>query len=189
MVHADLSGRKVLAIVTNYGVEQDELVVPVEHLRSGGADVTVAAVDRDPIQTLVDDKQPGATIEPDTTIAAAQADDYDLLLVPGGAINADTMRLNDQAVSIVKAFAEAGKPIATICHAPWTLVEAGVVEGRAMTSFWSLQTDLKNAGADWRDEPNVVDTSGRFTLITSRNPDDLDAFTAAIDDVLTAVPA
>ena len=183
----DLNGRKVLAIATNYGVEQDELDVPVQHLRSRGAVVTVAAAEPGVIQTLVNDKDTGKSIEADTTLDAVDADEFDLLLVPGGAINADKMRLNGDAVAIVRAFADAGKPIAAICHAPWTLIEADVVAGRTMTSFWSLKTDLRNAGADWKDEPNVIDESGDFVLITSRNPDDLDAFTTAIDAVL--VPA
>ena len=183
-MQTDLTGRKVLAIATNYGVEQDELDVPVQHLRTRGAVVTVAAAEPGAIQTLVNDKDTGKSIDPDTTLDGIDAREFDLLLVPGGTINADKMRLDGDAVAIVKAFAAAGKPIAAICHAPWTLIEAGVVAGRTMTSFWSLESDLRNAGADWKDEPNVVDDSGEFVLITSRNPDDLDAFTKAIDAAL-----
>ncbi len=185
----DLSGRSVLALVTNYGVEQDELVVPVQHLRDRGATVEIAAQQRDDVVTLVGDKDPGQKVAPSTTIDAVDASGYDLLLLPGGSINADTLRLDATAVAITKAFAEAGKPIAAICHAPWTLIEAGAVEGKRLTSYASLQTDLRNAGGDWADEAVVVDDTRGFALITSRDPDDLDAFTGAIDQVLVGTSA
>lgn len=189
MADQDLGGRKVLAVVTNYGVEQDELVVPTERLRSSGATVDIAAQQQEDVVTLVDDKDPGRTVQPSTTIGAVDAADYDLLLLPGGAINADKLRLDEDAVALAKAFVAAGKPVAAICHAPWTLVEAGAVRGKRLTSFWSLRTDLVNAGGDWADEPVVVDDSDGWTLITSRNPDDLDDFVGAIDRALTAVAA
>ena len=186
---ADLSGRTVLALVTNYGVEQDEIVVPVQHLRDRGATVEIAAQQREDVVTLVGDKDPGQKVTPSTTIDAVDASGYDLLLLPGGSINADTLRLDGKAVAITKAFADAGKPIAAICHAPWTLIEAGAVEGKRLTSYASLQTDLRNAGGDWADEAVVVDDTRGFALITSRDPDDLDAFTGAIDQVLVAASA
>lgn len=184
MPDADLSGRHVLAVVTNYGVEQDELVVPVDHLREDGARVVVAAVSTDPVQTLVGDKDPGSTVTPDTTLADVSADDFDLLLVPGGTINADQLRLDDDAIALVRAFAEAGKPIAAICHGPWALVTAGLVSGRSLTSYPSLQTDVRNAGGSWSDR-SVVSDDGAFPLVTSRTPDDLDDFLGAIDALLT----
>ncbi|RIX30653.1 type 1 glutamine amidotransferase domain-containing protein [Amnibacterium setariae] len=189
MAEADLGGRKVLAIVTNYGVEQDELVVPLERLRAGGATVDVAAQQDDDVVTLVGDKDPGRTVAPDTTIGAVDPAGYDLLLLPGGAINADNLRLDEDAVRIAEAFVAAGRPIAAICHAPWTLVEAGAVRGKRLTSYASLQTDLRNAGADWADESVVVDDTDGWTLITSRDPDDLDDFVGAIDRVLGRVSA
>lgn len=189
MSDVDLGGRSVLALVTNYGVEQDELVVPVQHLRDRGATVEIAAQQRDDVVTLVGDKDPGRHVTPDTTIDAVDASGYDLLLLPGGSINADTLRLDAQAVAITKAFAEAGKPIAAICHAPWTLIEAGAVEGKRLTSYASLQTDLRNAGGDWANEAVVVDDTRGFALITSRDPGDLDAFTGAIDQVLVGASA
>src|SRR5690606_35639201 len=128
MADRDLAGRRVLAIVTNYGVEQDELVVPLEHLREKGAAVDVAAASADDVQTLVDDKDPGRTVSPTLTHADADPAAYDLLLVPGGTINADTLRLQDDAVSLVRAFTAAGKPVAAICHGPWALIEAAAVE-------------------------------------------------------------
>ena len=179
---AALDGKNVLVIATNYGVEQDEIVVPVEQLRERGAAVTVAAQQTDAIQTLVGDKDPGKTLDPDTTIAGVNVTGFDALVVPGGTINADNLRTDQQAVSLVQAFAQAGKPVASICHGPWTLVEAGVLPGKTITSYPSLQTDVRNAGAEWVDQEVQVD--GGF--ITSRTPDDLPAFVDAIERALTA---
>ncbi|MDP4332757.1 type 1 glutamine amidotransferase domain-containing protein [Curtobacterium sp. A7_M15] len=179
---AALDGKNILVISTNYGVEQDEIVVPIDQLRERGASVTVAAQETGAIQTLVGDKDPGKTVDPDTTIAGVNAGSFDALVVPGGTINADTLRTDQRAVSLVQAFAGAGKPIAAICHGPWTLVEAGVVSGKTITSYPSLQTDLRNAGAEWVDQEVQVDGG----LITSRNPDDLPAFVDAIEQALTA---
>lgn len=183
-----LDGRSVLAIVTNYGVEQDELVVPVERLREEGARVEIAAREREPIRTLVGDEKPGEVVEPTTTLADAQAraDDFDLLLIPGGALNADHLRMDDHAKGIIKEFAHTGRPVAAICHGPWALIDADVVKGKAMTSYASLETDLRNAGAAaWKDEAEVTDTSRGYALITSRDPGDLDAFLGAISKELT----
>lgn len=179
-----LSGRRVLAIVTNYGVEQDELVVPVDHLRDEGAEVTVAAADDEPIQTLVHDKSAGKEVEPDTTLDAVDGESYDLLLIPGGALNADRLRMDDDALGLIKAFTSSRRPIAAICHAPWTLIEAGVVDGKTLTSYRSLQTDVRNAGGSWVDEEVVTDGSGGWTLVTSRTPADLDAFLREVDGLL-----
>ncbi|KZM76543.1 DJ-1/PfpI/YhbO family deglycase/protease [Cellulosimicrobium sp. I38E] len=176
-------GRRVLAIVTNYGVEQDELVVPLEHLRGEGVEVDVAAVSADDVQTLVDDKDPGRTVTPTLTHADADPAAYDLLLVPGGTINADALRLQDDAVSLVRAFTTAGKPVAAICHGPWVLVEAAAVEGKTLTSYPSLETDVLNAGGAWVDRPVVRDDDG-YTLVTSRDPGDLDDFLREVDAVL-----
>jgi protease I len=174
---------KILVIATNYGVEQDEIVVPVEQLRAQGDHVTVAGQQAGTIETLVGDKDPGSSVEATTTIADVSASDFDALVVPGGTINADTLRQDDDAVALVRAFAGADKPIAAICHGPWTLIEAGVITGRTITSFPSLQTDVRNAGAEWVDREVQVDDGGS-TLITSRNPDDLPAFVDAIQAAL-----
>lgn len=186
MPDADLAGRRVLAIVTNYGVEQDELVVPVDHLRDAGATVDVAAVDGSPVETLVGDKDPGRSVQPNTTLGAADADAYDLLLVPGGTLNADTLRLDGDALRLVKAFASSGRPVAAICHGPWLLVEAGLVKGKQLTSYASLATDVRNAGGTWVDSEVVADDSDGFRLVTSRTPDDLPAFLREVDAALTA---
>ena len=114
------------------------------------------------------------------TVADADVSAYDGLVLPGGVVNPDALRTDAAAVALVKAFVDAGKPVAAVCHAPWTLVEAGVVRDRRVTSWPSLQTDLRNAGAQWVDEQVVVDTSGAGPLITSRNPDDLPAFNDAL---------
>ncbi|MGH1564159.1 DJ-1/PfpI/YhbO family deglycase/protease [Mumia sp. DW29H23] len=186
MSEADLSGRRVLVIATNYGVEQDELVVPVEHLRERGAEVDIAAVSDDAIETLVGDKDPGKTVTPTTTLSTLDPSAYDLLVVPGGTINADQLRLDDDAVRIVSVFASDGRPIAAICHGPWALVEADAVAGRRLTSYASLQADIRNAGATWVDEAVVVDDSRRPTVITSRTPKDLDDFLREVDATLAA---
>ncbi|WP_136517422.1 MULTISPECIES: type 1 glutamine amidotransferase domain-containing protein [Cellulomonas] len=189
MPTTDLTGRRVLAVVTNYGVEQDELVVPVEHLREAGAQVDVAAVEESGVQTLVGDKDPGRTVDPDTTISAVDGQGYDLLLVPGGTINADNLRLQDDAVAIVREFATSGRPVAAICHGPWSLVEAGLLQGKTLTSYPSLATDVRNAGGEWVDKSVVSDDAEGFTLITSRTPDDLDDFLGAVDAALAGAAA
>ena len=179
-----LSGKRVLAVMTNYGVEQDELVVPVERLREAGAEVTIAAAELAPIQTLTGDKDPGRTTDADQALDDVDPAGYDLLLVPGGTINADTLRLQDAAVAIAKAFIGSGRPVAAICHGPWLLVEADAVRGKRLTSYPSLRTDVANAGGTWVDEEVVTDDADGWTLVTSRNPDDLPAFCEAIDQVL-----
>ncbi|WP_299538283.1 type 1 glutamine amidotransferase domain-containing protein [uncultured Streptomyces sp.] len=184
MAEKTFEGRRVLAIVTNYGVEQDELVVPVKHLRDKGAAVTVAAVTTDDIRTLVGDKDPGATVQPDLTLPEVDPDSYDLLLVPGGTLNADTLRLQDDAQRIVRAFSSAARPVAAICHGPWLLVETGLTEGRTLTSYASLRTDIQNAGGTWVDKSVVSDDTGSSTLITSRTPDDLPDFLREIEAAL-----
>lgn len=177
-------GRRVLAIVTNYGVEQDELVDPVNHLRDNGADVAVAAVSGDDIRTLVGDEDPGATVRPDLTLADVDPAAYDLLLVPGGTLNADTLRLQDAATRILASFAESGRAVAAICHGPWLLVEGGRTRGKTLTSYASLKTDIRNSGGTWVDQSVVRDDTGGWTLITSRTPDDLPDFLREIDGLL-----
>ncbi|MFE3519195.1 type 1 glutamine amidotransferase domain-containing protein [Streptomyces sp. NPDC059166] len=184
MTDLPLDGHRVLVLVTNYGVEQDELLMPLERLREDGADVIVAATGSQPIQTLVGDKDIGRTVQPDTTIDAVDPGDHQLLLLPGGTLNADQLRLDDAAMSLVRAFASSGRPIAAICHGPWALVEADVVRGRTLTSYPSLRTDIRNAGAaSWVDEPVVTDTEG-YPLVTSRTPKDLDHFIGAVGRTL-----
>jgi protease I len=171
-------------VVTNYGVEQDELVVPVERLRGGGAQVDVAAVSEEPVRTLVGDKDPGRAVDPTTTLDRADTAAYDLLLVPGGALNADRLRMEPTAVEAVRAFASSGRPVAAICHGPWALVEADVLRGKTLTSYPSLRTDIGNAGGHWVDSPVVTDGTDGWALVTSRRPDDLDDFLREVEAAL-----
>ena len=164
-----LDGLKVAVLVTD-GYEASELTEPVAALREAGADVTIVSDHDGQIKGKTD--ADSATV--DLTLDTARADDYGALLLPGGVKNPDTMRQNQQAVAFVRACADAGKPIAAICHAPWLLVEADVVRGRQVTSYPSLKTDLRNAGAEWVDQEVVVDQG----IVTSRSPKDLPAFNA-----------
>jgi protease I len=175
---ADLSNAHVLIIATD-GFEQDELFKPRQALLDAGVKVTLASDKTDPIQGMQHDAK-GETITPDLLLDDVDTEDYTALLLPGGVANPDTLRMNDRAVEIVEEFADDEKLIAAICHAPWLLIEADVVDGRRMTSWPSLRTDLANAGADVVDEAVVVD--GPF--ITSRKPDDIPAFNAAILEAL-----
>lgn len=165
-----LSGKKVAILVAD-GFEQVELTSPQEALQEAGADTEIISPSGETVRGW-EGAEWGATFAVDIPMSDADQNDYDVLLLPGGVMNPDTLRRNEQALSFVRSFFEAGKPVAAICHGPWTLIDAGVVEGRRLTSYPSIQTDLKNAGADWVDEPVVVDDG----LVTSRRPADLPAF-------------
>jgi protease I len=178
-VSDELSGKKIAFLVANSGVEQVELTSPWEALKQAGADTVLLAPSRDDVQAVNNDIEKGDTFTPDKTVADADPGDFDALVLPGGVANPDKLRTDADAVSFVKAIATAGKPIAAICHGPWTLVEADIVRGKTLTSWPSLQTDIRNAGGDWRDEESVTCPMEGFTLVTSRKPDDLDAFNAA----------
>lgn len=177
---ADLNGKKVLALASQ-GVEQIEYTSPRDALEIAGASITLASPDGKEFQGMEGDWEKKDSFTPDTKTADVKADDFDALLLPGGTLNADAMRMDEGARKLVKDFLDAGKPVAAICHAPWILVDAGVAEGRKLTSFTSIVPDLKNAGANWVDEEVVVDGS----LITSRNPGDLDAFNAKLIEKLS----
>jgi len=166
----DPASRKVLIVATD-GFEQSELFGPREALIDAGVSVTLASIRKEPIQGVKHDEK-GETITPDITLDEVEVDDYDALVLPGGVANPDKLRMEERAVEIVEEFVDAGKIVAAICHGPWLLVEADVVDGVEMTSWPSLRTDLENAGAEVVDEEVVVD--GQF--ITSRKPDDVPAF-------------
>lgn len=166
----ELNNRKVAILATD-GFEQVELTDPKQALEQAGAQVHVIAPQGDSIQGWHHHDK-GDKIPVDRTLDQVSPSDYDALMLPGGPLNPDQLRMNDKAVQFVRAFFEATKPVAAICHGPWTLVEADVVKGRTVTSWPSLQTDLRNAGATWVDEEVVVDQG----LVTSRNPNDLPAF-------------
>jgi len=167
---AELSGKRVAALVDN-GFEQSELLEPRKALEDAGARVDVVSPQRSEVRGWKHTDW-GKSVSVDRGLDEASADEYDALLLPGGVMNPDKLRVNPKAVAFVKAFVAAGKPIAAICHAPWTLIEAEAVRGRRVTSWPSLKTDLRNAGANWVDEECVVDNG----LVTSRKPDDIPAF-------------
>ncbi|SNR48638.1 type 1 glutamine amidotransferase domain-containing protein [Blastococcus mobilis] len=164
-----------VAVLATDGVEQVELDRPWQALEEAGAEPELVSLRTGTI-TAYDHIEKGDKKQVDAVVSTADPDGYGALVLPGGVINGDFLRADSDAVAFVTSFFETGKPVAAICHAPWVLIEAGVVHGRRMTSWPSLATDLRNAGADWVDEEVVVDGN----LITSRNPDDLDAFSAAI---------
>jgi protease I len=179
-VSSQLDGKQVAFLVANVGVEQVELTTPWDAVESAGGRPVLIAPEKDTVQAMNGDVNKGDTFEPDLGVDEADAADYDLLVLPGGVVNPDKLRIEPDAVALVKSFAAAGKPIAAICHGPWTVVEADLVRGKTMTSWPSLQTDIRNAGGMWQDEELVKSDEGGFLLITSRNPDDLDAFSDAV---------
>ncbi|QQL49246.1 type 1 glutamine amidotransferase domain-containing protein [Mucilaginibacter ginkgonis] len=162
---------KVIAILTEEGFEQVELTEPKEALEEAGATVHVISPKSGKIKAWNKDNW-GIEIDVDIELSKANTDDYDALVLPGGVLNPDKLRQNKEAVSFVSTFLEEGKPVAAICHGPQMLIETGMISGKTLTSFPSLQTDLKNAGANWVDEEVVVDNG----LVTSRRPSDLNAF-------------
>ncbi|MFC8078478.1 type 1 glutamine amidotransferase domain-containing protein [Streptomyces sp. NPDC057307] len=173
---------RVAFLVAPEGVEQVELTEPWQAVLDAGGEPVLVSTESGEVQAFNHlDKADSFPV--DRTVAAASEADYDGLVLPGGVANPDALRTDDAAVAFAKSFFDAGKPVAAICHAPWTLVEAGVLEGRTLTSWPSLRTDIRNAGGTWVDEQVHVCTSGPNTLITSRNPGDLKAFNS------TFVPA
>lgn len=172
---------KILIIATN-GFEQSELSVPKDDLAAKGAAVHVAALSTDDIKGWKDGDW-GSAVSVDLTVDAANADDYDALVLPGGQMNPDILRVEETVTGLIQRFNQQGKPIAAICHAPWLLIEAGLAgPDRTMTSYASIKTDVRNAGAAWVDQAVVTDDN----LITSRSPEDLDAFVGAIVDAVEA---
>ena len=182
---ADLDGKRVAFVTANEGVEQVELERPWEAIEQAGGTPELLAPEEGQVQAF-NHLDKGDTFDVTHAIGDADPDDYDGLVLPGGVANPDNLRMHDEAVEFVRSFFEEGKPVAAICHAPWTLIEAGVVDGRAVTSWPSLKTDLRNAGASWEDSEVVVDSG----LVTSRKPDDLDAFCAkTVEEIAEGVHA
>jgi protease I len=170
-----LQGKKIAFLTANEGVEEVELVEPLEAVRKAGAEAELLAPEAGEIQAFNHlDKADSFPV--DRAVGEADAGDYDGLVLPGGVANPDQLRTKPEALEFVRGFFEAGKPVGVICHGPWTLIDAGVAEGRTLTSWPSLQTDLRNAGAKWVDEEVHVDQG----LVSSRKPDDLEAFKAKI---------
>jgi protease I len=174
MIMGKLSG-KVIAIVTENGFEEVELTSPKNALEKEGAEVHIVSPQKDKVVSW-DKKNWGKEFEVDKNIEEANSEDYDGVVVPGGVINPDSLRRSEKAIAFIKSFFEQGKPVASICHGPQVLIETGALKGRELTSFFSIKTDLVNAGAKWIDKECVVDQG----LVTSRNPGDLEAFNKKI---------
>lgn len=173
-----------LIISTSYGTETDEIRVPLEALQEAGVTTTVASVDGRRIQTLGADRTTAPLVDSDTTLGAVAARDHDIVIIPGGTLNADELRIDPDAQRIVRDAAADGIPIAAICHGPWLLVNADLVVGKTLTSYPTLAADITNAGGSWVDEEVCVDPTNGFVLITSRTPEDLPAFTGAVLDAV-----
>lgn len=181
MADSDLSGKKVAVVATDY-FEEAELTEPVKALRDAGAIVEIIAPKAGEIKALRH-VEPGQAIKVDKTLDEADPADYDALLLPGGAVNADHLRVEQKAKDfVIKLMSEMNKPTAVICHAPWMLASTGLARGKKLTSYHTIQDDMRNAGADWVDEEVVVDGN----LITSRKPDDIPAFNKAFISALGA---
>jgi protease I len=179
---ADLNGKKVAFLATDM-VEQVELTEPWKTVEQAGGLPELVSLEAGEIQGF-NHYDEADTFAVDRTVDEVSVDDYDALVIPGGVGNPDTMRLDEDAVRFVRDFFESGKPMAAICHAPWMLVEADVARGRKLTSFWSIKTDVRNAGGNWVDEEVVVDGN----LVTSRNPDDLPAFNRELLELFAKKP-
>jgi protease I len=175
----ELSGRTIAFLVANEGIEQVELTEPWEAVRAAGGQPRLLAPKDGKVQAF-NHLDKADTFAVDAIVSEADAEQFDGLVLPGGVANPDQLRMDSAAVGFVASMVRAGKPVAVICHGPWTLVEADVVRGRRITSWPSVATDLRNAGADWVDEQVVVDENGPGPLISSRNPDDLKAFCSAL---------
>ena len=167
--------KRIAFLTASEGIEAVELTEPWDAITGAGHTAELLSPESGEVQ-LFNHLDKAETRPVDTTVADASVDDYDALVLPGGVANPDALRTDDGAVAFIKAFVASGKPVAAICHAPWTLVEADVLSGKRVTSWPSLQTDIRNAGGDWVDEEVVEDGN----LITSRNPDDLPAFNKAL---------
>ncbi|MGR3761655.1 type 1 glutamine amidotransferase domain-containing protein [Roseobacteraceae bacterium NS-SX3] len=171
-----IADAKILIIAT-HGFEQSELEFPRDQLRVKGAEVHVATLDGKPAKGW-EGSDWGREADADLKIADARAEGYDALVIPGGLINPDLLRVEEEVINLVKSFYDSGKVVAAVCHGPWLLAEAGIAKGRAMTSYRSIKTDIVNAGADWQDAEVVTDQG----IVTSRQPDDLKAFVSKIVD-------
>jgi protease I len=179
---AELSGKRIAFLATDM-VEQVELTEPWKAVEQAGATPELVSLEEGEIQGF-NHYDKADTFPVDRVVSEASADDYDALVLPGGVGNPDTLRTDEDAVRFVRTFIESGKPVAVICHGPWTLVEADVVRDRTLTSFPSIRTDIRNAGGNWVDQEVVVDDA----LVSSRNPDDLPAFCSKLVEVFAETP-
>ncbi|WP_443971517.1 type 1 glutamine amidotransferase domain-containing protein [Sphingobium sp. CR28] len=173
-----LDGKKIAILIAPRGTEEPEFVQPRQAVQDAGAEVTVIGLEPGEARTNNSDLDPGGSYAVDMTIDQVSAEQFDGLIIPGGTVGADTLRGNGDVINFVEAFFDQKKPVGAICHGPWLLVEADVLDDRSLTSYLTLQTDIENAGGNWLDEEVIVDEG----LVTSRNPDDLPAFCAKIVD-------
>jgi protease I len=184
---SELGGMKAAFLMANAGVEQVELTTPWQAVKDSGGEPVLVAPKPGSVQAFNHDVEKADTFPVDVAIPEASVEDYAALVLPGGTTNPDKLRTVKDAVTFVSGFVEAGKPIAAICHGPWSLVEANVLEGKTLTSWPSLQTDIRNARGTWIDEEVFVCPANDWTLITSRKPDDLGAFSEALVEHLRRV--
>ena len=183
----ELSGKSIVFLVANEGVEQVELTRPWEAVKEAGGRPVLAAPKDDDVQAF-NHLEKGDSFHVDTVTGDLRVEDFDGVVLPGGVANPDQLRLDGPAVQYLREFFDAGRPAAVICHGPWSLVEADLVRGRTLTSWPSLATDIRNAGGTWVDEEVVTCTKGPNTLVTSRKPDDLDAFCLVICQIFAEDP-
>jgi protease I len=175
----ELNGKRVAFLVANVGVEQVELTDPWQAVQEAGGEPVLVSPEMSPIQAMNGPIEKADTFDPDQALDDVSCDDFDGLVLPGGVANPDILRTVRSAVELVDSFVRASKPIAAICHGPWTLVEADVVRGKTLTSWPSLKTDIRNAGGTWQDAEVITSDENGWTLVTSRRPDDLLAFNQA----------
>lgn len=178
------SKKRVAFLTANKGVEKSELTGPWDAIQEAGYETELLAPTADPVQLVVSDQEPAGEQKVDAAVAQAAAGDYDLLVLPGGTINADTLRMNSDAINFVREFVQTGRTIGAICHGPWALVESGDIKGKTATSYPSLRTDITNAGGTWQDEAPTVCPMNGWELITARNPDDVPVFSQALVNAL-----
>ena len=177
----ELNGKKIAFLVANEGIEQVELTRPWQAVQEAGGEPVLVAPKAGEVQAF-NHLDKADTFQATVQTSQLSVEDYDGVVLPGGVANPDQLRMDDAAVGFLRQWTGAGKPVAAICHGPWTLVEADAVRGKTLTSWPSLQTDIRNAGGEWRDEQVCTDSEGGYTLVTSRKPDDLDAFDKALLD-------
>ena len=183
----ELTGKRIAFVVANEGVEQVELTRPWDAVKEAGGEPRLVAPDSGEVQGF-NHLDRADTFPVDDTVSGVTADEFDGVVLPGGVANADRIRTVPRAVDLLRALVDQRKPVAVICHGPWILIEAQAVDGRTITSWPSVKTDLRNAGANWVDQEVVVDNDGPYALISSRKPDDLDAFCGALVEQFAKTP-
>lgn len=181
----ELNGKTIAFLMANSGVEQVELTTPWETVKEAGGHPVLVAPEDGQVRAFNHDVEPGDSFRVDKPVSQVSPSNFEGLILPGGTTNPDQLRLHEPSMDLVRGFVEVGKPIAAICHGPWSLVEANVLKGKTLTSWPSLRTDIRNAGGTWADEEVYVCDAQGWTLVTSRKPDDLEAFCNAAIQAFT----